>query len=114
MARDEQPVRQVILGGRIIGAKIRAEGAREPAQKAIPAATAPKRKPDQSRKLRFPDSAESALFPPTCTGRSKLMSQTAYALLIFIGLTLTGYFGFAAWESSSEDRVTTGTIFHSR
>jgi hypothetical protein len=64
-------------------------------------------------KLRFPDSAESALFPPTCTGRSKFMSQTAYALLIFIGLTLTGYFGLAAWQSSSEDRVTTGTI-HSR
>jgi hypothetical protein len=42
------------------------------------------------------------------------MSQTAYALLIFIGLTLTGYFGLAAWQSSSEDRVMTGTISHSR
>jgi hypothetical protein len=42
------------------------------------------------------------------------MSQTAYALLIFICVTLTGYFGLAAWESSSEDRVTIGTISHSR
>jgi hypothetical protein len=30
----------------------------------------------------------NALFRVTCTGLSKLMSQTAYALLIFIGLTL--------------------------
>jgi hypothetical protein len=42
------------------------------------------------------------------------MSQTAYALLIFIGLTLTGYFGLVAWQSSSEDRVATRTISHSR
>ncbi len=42
------------------------------------------------------------------------MSQTAYALLIFVGLTLTGYFGIAAWQSSSEDRVTTGIISHNR
>jgi hypothetical protein len=95
-------------------AAIRAEVAREAAQKAIRDATAPKRKHVQFRKLRFPDSAESALFRVTCTRLSKLMSQTAYALLIFIGLTLTGYFGLAAWQSSSEDRVTTGTISHSR
>ena len=105
MASHERRVPTV--GGRII----RAEGIREATWKAIRGAT---RKHGQFRKLRFPDSAESARFPPTCIGRSKLMSQTAYALLIFIGLTLTGYFGFAAWESSSEDRVTTGTIFHSR
>jgi hypothetical protein len=42
------------------------------------------------------------------------MNQAAYALLIFIGLALTGYFGLAAWESSSEDRVMTGSISHSR
>jgi hypothetical protein len=64
--------------------------------------------------LKFPDSVENALFLVTCTGLSKLMSQTAYALLIFIGLTLTGYFGLAAWQSSSEDRVTMGSISHSR
>jgi hypothetical protein len=42
------------------------------------------------------------------------MSQTAYALLIVIGLMLTGYFGLAAWHSSGDDRVTTGTIFRHR
>jgi hypothetical protein len=57
---------------------------------------------------------ERSLFLATCTVPSKLMSQTAYALLIFICVTLAGYFGLAAWESSSEDRVTIGTISHSR
>jgi hypothetical protein len=42
------------------------------------------------------------------------MSQTAYALLIFTGLTLTAYFGLAAWQSSGDDRVITGTIAHNR
>jgi hypothetical protein len=39
---------------------------------------------------------ERSLFLATCTVPSKLMSQTAYALLIFICVTLTGYFGLAA------------------
>jgi hypothetical protein len=42
------------------------------------------------------------------------MNQIAFALLIVVGLTLTGYFGFAAWRSSGDDHVITGVISHSR
>jgi hypothetical protein len=42
------------------------------------------------------------------------MSQMAYAVLIVIGLTLTGYFGLAAWQSSGDERVVTGTVSHRR
>ncbi len=42
------------------------------------------------------------------------MSQITYALLIVVGLTLTGYFGFAAWQSSGDDQVTTGAILRHR
>ena len=38
------------------------------------------------------------------------MSQTAYAVLIVIGLTLTGYFALAAWHLSGDERVVTGTV----
>jgi hypothetical protein len=43
------------------------------------------------------------------------MSQITYALLIVVGLTLTGYFGLAAWQSSGgDDQVTTGAISRPR
>jgi hypothetical protein len=42
------------------------------------------------------------------------MSQTAYAVLIVIGLALTGYFGLAAWHSSGDERVVTGTASQRR
>ena len=42
------------------------------------------------------------------------MSQAAYAVLIVIGLTLTGYFGLVAWHSSGDERVVTGTVSQRR
>jgi hypothetical protein len=64
----------------------------------------------------FPDSVKSALFQRRGKGmRGHLeMSQITYALLIVVGLTLTGYFGFAAWQSSGDDQVTTGAILRHR
>jgi hypothetical protein len=48
MAAMSTKSRQVIYGGRIIGAKIRAEGAREAAQKAVRESGAMKRQRDYS------------------------------------------------------------------
>jgi hypothetical protein len=64
----------------------------------------------------FPDSAERALFSRSGKGiRGHLeMSQFTYALLIAVGLTLTGYFGMAAWQLSGDDQVTTGAILRHR
>jgi hypothetical protein len=65
----------------------------------------------------FPDSAKRALFSRRGKGiRGHLeMSQITYALLIVVGLTLTGYFGLAAWQSSGgDDQVTTGALTHGR
>jgi hypothetical protein len=40
------------------------------------------------------------------------MTQTFFALLIVLGLALTGYFGLAAWRLSGEDHgEITGTVF---
>jgi hypothetical protein len=39
------------------------------------------------------------------------MSQISFALLIALGLALTGYFGLAAWRLSGDDRTEiTGTV----
>jgi hypothetical protein len=38
------------------------------------------------------------------------MTQILSALLIVVALTLTGYFGLAAWRSSGEDQTVTGTV----
>jgi hypothetical protein len=56
----------------------------------------------------------SVLDEPQGTGGRLEMSQVTYALLIAISLTLTGYFGWAAWHASGDDRVTTGAIARSR
>jgi hypothetical protein len=39
------------------------------------------------------------------------MSQISFALLIVLGLALTGYFGLAAWRLSGDDHTEiTGTV----
>jgi hypothetical protein len=39
------------------------------------------------------------------------MTQISYAVLIVLGLVLTGYFGAAAWRLSGDDRAEiTGTV----
>jgi hypothetical protein len=64
----------------------------------------------------FPDSEKSALFSKRGKGiRGHLqMSQITYAFLIVVGLTLTGYFGMAAWQSSGDDQITTGAMLRHR
>ena len=61
----------------------------------------------QHKKRMFSNSAKDALILRLHLGAegAKDMSKVSFALLIVLGLTLTSYFGLAAWRASGEDQT---------